>query len=125
MNLQLIRDRGESAVILGELLMDNCHICYTLESKALAIPEGTYAITLYHSPRFGQIVPLLHDVPGRSLIEIHPGNSLADTHGCILVGTEKSDDRVLDSRKAFNHLMENLTSTTEPISITISSVQAS
>lgn len=51
-----------------------------------AIPHGTYLLTPYNSPCFGQQVPLLMEVPGFDCIEIHKGNYVCDTRGCILVG---------------------------------------
>ena len=51
-----------------------------------AIPHGTYLLTPYNSPKFAEQVPLLMDVPGFDCIEIHKGNYVQDTTGCILVG---------------------------------------
>ena len=80
MHLTLIRKRTTDDSILGELYSDpETRECYTLENKALAIPEGTYDITLFQSPRFKTLVPLLHNVPGHSFIEIHFGNTFKDT----------------------------------------------
>jgi predicted esterase YcpF (UPF0227 family) len=39
-------------------------------------------------------------VPGRSRIEVHPGNDTADTEGCILLGLQQTTDHVLESREA-------------------------
>lgn len=57
------------------------------------IPTGTYLCQLVESPRFG-LVPRIMDVPGRTNIEMHPGNLVGDTEaglvsdsaGCILPG---------------------------------------
>lgn len=66
------------------------HICDTLEppyrSKYSYIREGVYRMSVTYSPKFHRKLPLLHDVPGRSGIRIHAGNTASDTHGCILVG---------------------------------------
>jgi regulator of RNase E activity RraA len=61
-----------------------------------------------HSTRFNQELPRLLDVPGFTGIRIHPGNSAADTDGCILVGLRRAADSVLDSRKAFEPLLEKI-----------------
>lgn len=55
------------------------------------IPPGIYEAEKYNSPRFKRIVILLKGVPGRTSIEIHPGNTMNDTTGCILVGKEWGD----------------------------------
>lgn len=57
-----------------------------LVADAPCIPKGRYKVTIYKSPKFKSDVLLLHDVPGRSAIEIHKGNYPKDTRGCILVG---------------------------------------
>ncbi len=49
------------------------------------IPAGTYKVTPFSSPHLGHDF-LVHDVPDRSMIEIHKGNTIKDTEGCILVG---------------------------------------
>lgn len=49
------------------------------------IPAGNYKVTPFNSPTKGHVF-LVHDVPNRSMIEIHKGNTIADTEGCILVG---------------------------------------
>ncbi len=51
-----------------------------------AIPYGDYEVELYNSPRFKRVVPLLKNVPGFEMIEMHMGNSSTDSEGCILVG---------------------------------------
>lgn len=76
--------------------------CYTLElPSGLCIPPGTYQISLYPSPKFGRMMPLLNEVSGRTNIEIHWGNTAADTDGCILIGDTHSPDFIGNSREAF------------------------
>ena len=58
----------------------------TLEKTSKIIPEGTYELVRRMSPSFGRKMWYLKDVPGRSGIMIHSGNTLKDTNGCILVG---------------------------------------
>lgn len=50
------------------------------------IPEGTYNFSIYESPTKGQVW-ITQEVPARTNIEIHIGNTDADTLGCICVGT--------------------------------------
>ncbi len=54
----------------------------------------------------------LDNVPGRSNIQIHVGNKVADSEGCILLGTEfgeiDGEHGVIGSRDAFAEFMRLL-----------------
>jgi hypothetical protein len=66
-----------------------------------AIPTGEYKITLYDSPRFKRLLPMLNDVPGFSHILIHGGNTETDTEGCILIAkSKKGTERIYNSLSA-------------------------
>jgi hypothetical protein len=67
------------------------------------IPEGTYAALPHISARFGWTIHIL-DVPGRSEILVHAGNTIADSRGCILPGMQYSDAGVASSRVAMKSL---------------------
>ena len=82
-----------------------------------AIPTGRYPIQLRVSPRlkdrpyakpYGGKFPVLEDVPGFSGVMIHPGTTVEDTRGCLLVGMLRSGirGRIFDSRKAYRDLMD-------------------
>ena len=72
------------------------------------IPEGTYELKqrLYYRGNYPTLE--LQDVPGRSLILIHKGNTMLDVEGCIAVGKGRGvlGDKwaVLESRNAFTAL---------------------
>lgn len=51
-----------------------------------AIPAGRYKITMTFSQKFQVLLPLLNDVPMFDGIRIHPGNTEAETEGCLLTG---------------------------------------
>jgi len=89
--------------------------CFTLERpwrdnqrRVSCIPAGTYKGRVLPSPRFGIDLPELLDVPGRDQILIHPGNTIDDTEGCILIGLDRdeSEPRIMRSRKALAALFE-------------------
>jgi len=58
------------------------------------VPSGSYPVILVFSPHFNRHIYQLQQVPGRSDVEIHPGNFAGDTsmgyssdvEGCILPG---------------------------------------
>ena len=74
-----------------------------------AIPEGKYKIVMSPSAKFGKNMPYLIDVPQFEGIMIHPGNTVKDTMGCILVGV-KSGTGLLVSRITFEKIMKILNS---------------
>ena len=51
------------------------------------IPSGLYVCRRVNSVRFGDVFEV-QDVPNRSHVLFHRGNTLANTEGCILVGEE-------------------------------------
>jgi len=124
MNLELRRIQMSENSTTGVLLIEDVRQCYTLEDKVreipelpverwkvpgkTAIPKGKYAVILTMSARFGRVLPLLVDVPGFAGIRIHPGNTAADTEGCILVGRTRGEGFVGESRQAFAELFEKL-----------------
>lgn len=124
MNLTLHREKPTHTALPGLLYESTGKICYTLERhpddpEHKPIPAGTYPVTLYPSPRFETLVPLLHDVPGRTMIEIHYGNFTRDTEGCILVGKGRDKDAVTYSRLALKELVEKMALDNGPHSITV------
>lgn len=113
---------------MGEIVLEGAHL-FTLEDPlvydptpdasdddALAnakgktcIPFGRYELVLYNSARNKRLVPLLLEVPGRSMIEIHILNTAEDTEGCIGVGLNRSAGRITRSREAFDQFMNHFT----------------
>lgn len=149
MQLTLVRTDRQPKYTIGSLFINGEFFCYTLEdidryltsdmslediqNKKIygktAIPKGVYFIDmntvstkfkdrLWAKPYDGKL-PRLLNVPGYEGILIHVGNTVEDTSGCILVGTEYSDGFLRNSATAFTSLMSVLTNTKEPIIITI------
>jgi hypothetical protein len=106
MELDLARGQPTAKSIPGELFVGGVHAAYTLERPEVAIPAGKYQITLYPSPHFHRLMPLLNDVPGRADILIHWGNFPENSDGCLLVGETRdlSTDEIFNTRRQFDAL---------------------
>ncbi len=129
MDLNVKRLEFSEASTVGELSVNGQFECYTLEDKVrpvkikgkTAIPAGRYEVIINFSQRFQRQLPLLLKVPDFEGVRIHPGNTAANTEGCILVGETKDENFVGHSRVAFDRLFEKLktASRTEKIFIEI------
>lgn len=130
MKLELKRRWLTEASTVGELYVDGRRECFILEDRyrpppepkvpgATCIPCGTYEVRVTYSPRFGKDMPLLLDVPGFMGVRIHPGNSAADTEGCLLPGIVRHGEAVRESRIAYIHLLSLLMGEPGPHHITI------
>lgn len=134
MELKLNRIFLGSSATIGELLVNDKHLCDTLEDRVrpegekvygkTAIPEGTYEVKLTHSPRFKKILPEILNVPNFSGIRIHSLNKAEESEGCIGVGEWNGKDTnwISNSRKAFNKLfaiLQEASDRGEKITITI------
>ena len=128
MELELTRKIRTNLSTIGELTIDGVFECFILEDKdrglkkdmaiselmdmkirsKTAIPEGRYEVVISFSNRFKKLLPLLQNVPAFEGIRIHPGNTAADTEGCLLPGRNMKEDAVTSSRLAFTPLFEKL-----------------
>lgn len=110
-------EKGPNGTI-GTFWMDDAFLCYTLEDPdnnnekgVSCIPEGIYHVSPHDGPRFKDVW-IINNVPNRSAILIHSGNSINDTHGCVLVGrkvgTIQGLPAVLESRLALDFLRKRL-----------------
>ena len=106
MEMIVQRQQRGALAIAGEMFISGMHAFYTLENLVDAIPAGTYPVTLYDSPSWRRVMPLLRDVPGRSYIEIHYGTYPDDYRGCIGVGQERDleAEEIFMTRAAFDAL---------------------
>ena len=57
----------------------------TLEHADYLIPALIYKVQVNLSPRFGTLMPMLLQVPGRTGIRIHGGTKPEHSKGCILI----------------------------------------
>lgn len=134
MELYLYRDIFDSVSTEGDLFVEGAHECYTLElpnkdgRPGSCIPRGRYRIELEPSPKFLHLaadtnlnvvsrafwqkyasqMPHITGIPTRSLIMLHPGNRVAQTDGCVLVGQGRGDDLVWSSDAAFEALFPKI-----------------
>ena len=124
MKLELQRINRTDKFTEGRLFVDSRYFCDTLEPVErpvgvkvpgrTAIPYGNYLVTLdVVSPRYskkaafdkiGARMPRILYVPGFEGILIHPGNTVDDTYGCILVGHKAGNGIITDSRNTFFNL---------------------
>lgn len=117
----LERVQCDPDVTIGSLSLNGHSICWTCEDPvrevpgqpvsawkikgSTAIPVGRYKIERTWSPRFQVTMPQLIDVPGFEGIRIHPGNTAADTEGCILPGMERREKGVGSSQLAYREML--------------------
>lgn len=116
MNIVLQRQPSNDACTIGSISIGDTVVCHTLEDIVrdqklfgqTAIPEGTYQVVITYSPHFQRDLPLLVNVPGYEGVRIHPGNTAADTEGCILPGMVLLNNAIGQSRDAFNLLYSKI-----------------
>jgi hypothetical protein len=90
--LYLHRFRQDAQGTFGIMTVNNQQLCVTCEdpwngnkNNISCIPEGVYKVLRRESPKYKHHWHV-QNVPSRSLILIHNGNTTNDTEGCILVG---------------------------------------
>ncbi len=116
--LRLIRVTEHNGATFGVLCIDDRPMFVTLEDKwrdnermVSCIPKGRYVIKRHKSPKFGECFKV-QNVPDRSEILIHAGNTHIDTHGCILLGlmfgTVGTNSAILSSRAAVANFMTEM-----------------
>jgi Family of unknown function (DUF5675) len=118
--LTLQRLHRDSYATYGQITdADGKRLCVTLERPWLddkpdvsSIPAGMFPATRRLSPRFGYDVYELSEVPGRQAIEMHRGNVVADSEGCILLGSAFGDvgghHGITGSADAFERFMDTM-----------------
>ena len=117
-NLLVIRETFTEVSTIGKLFLDGEFLCDTLENPYLnnqrnisCITEGQYKVrlrTARESATKEYLHLLVQDVPDRSLVLFHTGNTAKDTRGCILVGIGTEQDLVKNSRLAMELLMKEI-----------------
>lgn len=110
--IKLVRYDSYSYGTFGRLyvpLGDSFVTFHTLEPSKPIIKLGTYPVTLTYSPKFGRNLPLINNVVGHSGVRIHSGNTVADTTGCILIGSAREKNHLISSRIALSKFLSLVT----------------
>jgi hypothetical protein len=115
MKLTLVRVGSSHKGTFGVLRFLSVPFALTLELPWLnnemeisCIPAGLYTCQFVRSPKFGPTYEIMN-VPGRSHVLFHKGNTVEDTHGCILVAEEFGgtfdNPTIVSSQKGFAEFM--------------------
>jgi hypothetical protein len=126
--ISIIRKPSAKGATLSTWYVEGRQICVDIEDVVrgpqeakvygkTAIPAGNYRVVVTMRNRFKRRLPLLMNVPGGIIrfgndlidncgVRIHPGNTAADTEGCLLPGSAFGTDgaSVTASRMAFDRL---------------------
>jgi hypothetical protein len=121
MNLYLYRKIKKATYTIGKLYIGVEFQCNTLEDPVrdlidlnddgdfndpdegkiygdTAIPAGKYRIKMQFSPTFQRMMPYLQDVPGFTYIMMHNLSDVSQTKGCIGVGENTQQGRLVNPR---------------------------
>jgi hypothetical protein len=92
MTYQIKRVSSNNHGTFGVFLKDGLPLCVTLEETWLnneksisCIPAGVYEVESYSGTKYKEVW-IVKNVPNRSAILIHWGNTEKNTAGCILMG---------------------------------------
>lgn len=117
-NILIIRENFTDKSTIGQLFLNGEKFCDTLElpfknnqKNISSIPAGNYDVRLRlarESATRDYLHLMIKEVPDRSYILFHRGNSAKDTEGCILVGRGIEQDFVKNSVLAMDLLMQEI-----------------
>lgn len=99
----------------GKILCYTCELPWQNNAPSTSrIPSGIYSCIPHNSPKHPHTWEIAN-VPNRTEILIHNGNTIADSNGCILIGTSEgwlgTQMAVLNSMSALNMLRDTLPDT--------------
>lgn len=94
MVIELVREKPtENGAVRSKIYIDGSFFGYGLENSAYIFPNGQYSLYGRTSPKFGRNKVYI-DVPGRSNIMFHGGNTIKDTTGCVLVAANRDGETI-------------------------------
>ncbi len=128
MILEIIRLEESNQGTISVMKIDKEVFCFALsppdmlnQSMVSNIPTGQYVIEPYSSRKYPKAYEVL-DVPNRSKILIHAGNTAEHTAGCILVGSSvgklKGNRAVLNSGNTYKRFLDKLNGGIHHLTIT-------
>ena len=96
---------------MGELLIGGTWSAWTLERPTVKFPSqwnairsGIYPVTIWNSARFKRLMPRVNVPDDPRVIEMHWGNWVQNSEGCILLGTMHDDNMLYNTREKFEEL---------------------
>ena len=114
MILDLIRVGSSGLGTFGVLRIGQVPFALTLERpwrdnepNVSCIPPTEYLCRRVHSPKFGETFEV-QGVERRSHILFHKGNTIEDTHGCILVGEQFDGTTLAYSGAGYGEFMAKM-----------------
>lgn len=106
-----LEDKIIGVMIVKDKIFYSLELPYKNNEKNISsVPLGSYQCVRHWSRKFPYQHLQLLDVPNRSGILIHAGNTVKDTTGCILIGKglTSANNLTATSRKAVDEMMELL-----------------
>lgn len=124
MIIKVVRETAVNGAIPSKVYVDGTFFSYGLESEVYRIPKGTYDVYLKKSPSLGSKKVYI-DVPERSNIMIHGGNTANDSKGCILVGATRSGDTIAGDQSGFLYdVVEGAANNGEGVAVVVTDQKA-
>jgi hypothetical protein len=112
--LHIVRDDQNEHRTLGTMIgqgwtLDTLELPWKNNQHDIScIPTGRYALAFTWSQHHGKSMWHICGVPGREAIEIHVGNTVKDSLGCVLVGLERQQDSILESISAYAQFLTHM-----------------
>lgn len=115
---EITRHETSEQGTIGLLKIDKQVFCFTMEppdrqnaQNISCIPPGQYICKRVKSPRFGNTFEITN-VPGRSYILFHWGNTRKDTLGCVMLGNNPGsyggERGISSSKSTFREFMYDM-----------------
>lgn len=82
-----------SGAIRSRVFLDGNFFAYGLENSAYTFPDGKYSLAGKTSPSFKKNKVYI-DVPGRSNIMFHGGNTKDESKGCVLIAYNRDGEQI-------------------------------
>lgn len=120
MKVELVREKPtQSGAILSRVFVDGSFFGHGLENNLYKIPAGRFDLYGKYSPTFKKNKVYI-EVPGRSNIMFHGGNTAEDTKGCIIIAANRSGESVSgDLSQKLYDIVDAAGSSGEPVGLVV------